>query len=83
MNAEKIIQKAEEKDLLKLGIIFSVGEFYVRKISVDKKDAYEVVKPCNNVHAITDSVYRDDSLAIARCEYLYKRTSEETKKVRA
>lgn len=59
--------KLENKEDSVLGFIFSHKGFYVEKI----KDLFHVFIP-DLTHAICDSAYKEQDLAIDRCKYLSK-----------
>lgn len=58
-------------DDIKMGILHSNGGYYVSNEGTKKNPNYHVWVPCLT-HAKCDSAYGDLSLAVARCEYLFK-----------
>lgn len=54
-----------------IGIIHSVGNYWVSNEGTSKKPSYHVWVP-NGTHCVCDSAYLDVTLAVARCNYLAK-----------
>jgi len=59
------------KEDIKIGILHSIGGYYVSNEGTIKKPNYHVWVP-SITHAICDSAYEEITLAVARCNYLYK-----------
>ena len=59
------------KEDIKMGILHSVGGYYVSNEGTKAKPNYHVWIP-GITHASCDSAYDDISLAVARCNFLAK-----------
>lgn len=57
------------KEDIKLGILHSVGGYYVSNEGTKSKPNYHVWVP-GITHATCDSAYNDITLAVCRCNYL-------------
>ena len=57
------------KEDIKIGIIHSVGGYYVSNEGTKLNPNYHVWVP-SVTHAICDSAYNDISLSVCRCDYL-------------
>jgi len=53
------------------GILHEAGNYYVSNEGTKSKPSYHVWAP-GVTHSTCDSAYSDFSLAVARCNYLYK-----------
>jgi len=60
-----------EKDI-KIGILHSVGNYYISNEGTKIKPNYHVWVP-GVTHSTCDSAYNDLSIAVSRCNYLAKR----------
>lgn len=59
------------KEEIKLGILHSAGNYYVSNEGTAKKPNYHVWIP-GITHSTCDSAYGDISLAVCRCNYLFR-----------
>jgi hypothetical protein len=59
------------KEDIKLGILHSVGGYYISNEGTKKDPNYHVWIP-GTTHAKIDSAYNEISLAVARCNYIAK-----------
>ena len=59
------------KEDIECGIIHSLGGFYVSNEGTKSKPNFHVWRP-NGTYAVCDSAYAEISLAVERCDYIYK-----------